>query len=145
MSGPVLLTVPAWLAYPEEYNCIKRSLFHNCRNSSLTLDLKTVPTVHNLLNRSTRCKWIYKNHKQYVVRQKEMLFMQFSSGSGFTFQSSHKLKNQCNLQPVMPRKNIFVLVIPRSSSFLHPCHPSLTINFLGSQMDGVPITKARQK
>lgn len=45
----------------------------------------------------------------------------------------------------MPRKNIFVLAMPGSSSFLHPGHMSSPVNFPGSQMDGVPISKASEK
>ena len=45
----------------------------------------------------------------------------------------------------MPRKNIFVLVMLRSSFFLHLGHISLTVHLLGSQMDGVPISNGSQK
>lgn len=35
--------------------------------------------------------------------------------------------------------------LPCLDPFLHPGHTSLTVHFLGSQIDGVPISKASQK
>lgn len=61
-----------------------------------------------------------------------------SSVLALLFKSSFKLIRET-------WKNIFVLALPRSSSFLYPGHTSLTVHLWVSWMDGVPISNVSQK